>query len=276
MKVRAFGVHVGDRQVLVRRQAEIAAVHLGDLAQARQPRSLGRIGDATGFDAQRQVPATVVPFGPAEAVAGRLELERPRRLEREALPARDLGDEPLEAAVLDRVLEAGALAHGAVAEVALRGEHGLGHREQLLGLEEADDVREARVRLGVAVRGAHAAADGEVEALQLAVLDDGDEAEVVREHVHVVDGRHDDRRLELARQVGRAVERLDLLFRARHLLAVEPDLVVGARLRQQVLRELLRPFVHDRVRARLDRVRARHHVAVDVAAGGDACRSARR
>ena len=69
---------------------------------------------------------------------------------------------------------------------------------------------DARVRFGIIVRGAHAATDSEVEAQQLAVLDDGNEAEIVREDIDVVDGRHGDRRFELARQIGLAVERLDL------------------------------------------------------------------
>ena len=92
-------------------------------------RSVSR--DATGLDAQRQVPAAVETLDPAEAVALLRELERPRRFEREALAARDLGDEPGEPAILDRVLEPRALAHGTVAEVALRREHGLGDRQQL-------------------------------------------------------------------------------------------------------------------------------------------------
>ncbi len=138
----------------------------------------------------------------------------------------------------------------AVAEIALRRDDGFGDREQLLGHEETDHVREPRV--GVAAspwRRAEAAADGQVEALEHAVLDDRDEAEIVREDVDVVERRHGDRGLELARQVGGAVDRLGL-GRARDLLAVEPDLVIGARPRQQVLRELRGPVVNLGVSAR--------------------------
>ena len=64
---------------------------------------------------------------------------------------------------------------------------------------------------------------------------DRDEAQVLREHVDVVVGRDGDHRLELPRQVGLAVDRLVLGLTARDLLALEPDLAVGAGLRQQVL-----------------------------------------
>ena len=79
------------------------------------------------------MPAAIVPAQPAEAVALRGELEGARRLEREAEPLEQLGLEPVDAAIGDGVLEARVLAIGAVAEVALDHDHGLGHLEHLLG-----------------------------------------------------------------------------------------------------------------------------------------------
>ena len=72
------------------------------------------------------------------------------------------------------------------------------------GRQEADDVGEARIGLRLAVRGAEAAAHREVEAEQRAfleafVVEDGDEAQILREHVDVVVRRHHDAGLELAR-----------------------------------------------------------------------------
>ena len=130
--------------------------------------------------------------------------ERARRLERVAQALEQLGLEPVDAAIGDGVLEARVFAVGAIAEVALDHHHGLGHLEHLVGREEADDVREARKGLRLAVRGAEAAAHGEVEAEQLAFLEaflveDGDEAQVLREDVDVVVRRHHDGGLELAR-----------------------------------------------------------------------------
>ena len=253
-----------DHQVLIRGQAEVARVRARDGVEAIQRAA----GDAAGGNAQGEVPAAVVGLDPAEAVALRLEAERARRRDGEAGAALHLGHEPGQAVALDRVLELGVLAVAAVAMVALGGDHGLGQRQQLFRPHEADHVGEAREGAGFAVRGAESAADADVEAGQLAVLDDRDEAEVVRQHVDVVDRRHHQRGLELARQVGRAVDRLGL-GRAGQAFAVEEDLVVRARRRQQVLRQPHRPGLRLRVGARLGRIRRAQHVAVDVAAGGD-------
>ena len=90
-----------------------------------------------------------------------------------------------------------------------------------------------------------------------APLDDGDEAEVVGEHVHVVVRRHRDDDLELARQIVLAVDRLLLgatVSAIDDLLAVEPDLVIGAGPRQQVIADRARQLVGVRVRLRLVRV----------------------
>jgi len=72
--------------------------------------------------------------------------------------------------------------------------HGLG------GGAEAEDIAKARVGGLVAVGLAHAAADGDVEAGEFFVFDDGDVGEVLRVDVHVVargDGHAD---LEFARR----------------------------------------------------------------------------
>ena len=169
--------------------------------------------------------------------------------------------------VVDGVLEARALALFAVAEVALGDDDGRGDIDQLARGDEADHVADARVGLGVAVGRAHAAADHQVEAGQHAVFENGDEAQVVGEHVHVVDRRHREADLELARQVGGAVDGLLLLATAGHALLVQPDLVVGAGVGQQVFGQLRRPGLHLGVRARLQRIGRDQHVAVDVAAG---------
>ncbi len=47
------------------------------------------------------------------------------------------------------------------------------------------------------------------------MLDDGDEAEILREHVHVIGRRYRKSDLELARQIGRSVERLNFVAARR-------------------------------------------------------------
>ena len=85
MNARSDGSTLAIDQVLVRREAEIAAMHARDLAQAREPRRPARVGDAARLDAQRQVPAAVVPSVQPKRSPFVVEFERPRRLEREAL-----------------------------------------------------------------------------------------------------------------------------------------------------------------------------------------------
>ena len=153
---------------------------------AVRKRPAGHILDAAVLDEERQVPLLVGALLPADDVAGRRELERARLAELVAEAPLDLGAEGVEPAVLDRVLEARALAVLAVAPVALHGDDLLGDIDRLLGRAEAEDVGRAREGVVLAVRHAHAAADGDVVADELALLDDGDVAEVVREDVDVV------------------------------------------------------------------------------------------
>ncbi len=119
------------------------------------------------------------------------------------------------------------------------------------------------------MRHAHAAADHHVVADDAAGLLDRDEAQVVREHVDVVVRRQCDGDLELPRHIGAAVDRFVFLLAARELFAVDPDLVPGAALRQQMRPDRLRQPRHLGMRAALPRIDARDHVAVHVAAGGD-------
>ena len=114
-------------------EAEIALVNGGDLLETREDASRpARPTTRPGLDAQREVPAAIVAAQPAEAVALRGELVRARRFEREAQPLEQLGLEPVDAAIGDGVLEARVFAIGAIAEVALDHDHGLGHLEHLV------------------------------------------------------------------------------------------------------------------------------------------------
>ena len=118
--------------------------------------------------------------------------------------------ELLDAPVVDHVLDAGPLAVGAVAVVAEQLDDRLGRRARTcVGRDVADRLGQVRERVGVAVRHAHAAADQHVVADDLAVLDDGEEAEVLGVDVDAVVFGQGEAGLELARQVDLAVDRLD-------------------------------------------------------------------
>ena len=119
----------------------------------------------------------------------------------------------------------------------------------------------------------HAAAHGEIVAGQRVVFHDGDQPDVVREDVEVVDGRNDEGDLEFAGQISFAVERIDeILIRGVleiELFAVDPDRVIGPGLRFEgvghadTIRE--NPFTG----AGVGGSGGREHVAVDVAARGE-------
>ena len=204
-----------------------------------------------------------------------VERKRPRLAKRVAEPVFDFAAKPVQAAILDRVLESRVSAVNAVAEVALRGDDFLGDIGHLPRRAKAEHIRQAREGCLLAVAHPHAAAGGDCVADDLVVLDDGDEAEVVREHIDVVARRHGDDCLEFPRQVGLAVDRLGFrLGTWRHifLLAVfvgQPNLVVRSRRRREVGADRPGHLECLGVHLRLVRVRVTHHVAVHVAARRD-------
>ena len=109
------------------------------------------------------------------------------------------------------------LSAGTISEVTGDGEDALADVLRIPRLAEADNVRKARMSLLVVMRESKATTNCHVEAEQLAVLNDGDEACAVGEEVHVVAGRDGHRNLELSRQVGESIQRL-LLHRQGTLL----------------------------------------------------------
>ena len=165
------------------------------------------------------------------------------------------------------------LAALAIAPISLHGQYLLGDVDGLLWPAEPEDIGGAWKGIRLAVRHAHAAADGHVVAGDFTALDDRDEPEVLSEYVDVIVRRHGDYGLELARQVVTPVERLLVLYRGttgvRHLRTVEPDLMISAGPRQQMRAQRARQVQRLAMRLRYMRVRRRQHVAIDVAAGGD-------
>ncbi len=258
-----------DDEVLVGREAEVAAVSAGDFAERGLERVIGRIFDAAAWDEEREVARAVLAFDPAVAVARVRELERPGRLELVIEPLLDLGAEPVHSPVRNRVFEARVLAVGAVAVVALHEHYFFGDLHHLIRAAEAERIGEARIGLLLVVRHALAAADGDVEAGELAGrVRNGDETEVVRVNVHIVARRNSDDGFEFPRQVSGAVERLVVRLAAGDEVVVDPDLVVGASARREVVTDGLREAERLGVQRRELWIRVAHHVAVDVAARG--------
>ena len=115
----------------------------------------------------------------------------------------------------------------------------------------------------------HATAHRDIESKQLALLDNRDEGQAVGINVDIVRWRHRDGDLELPRQVSLAIDRLDLFLARFDFLTIEPDLVIRARLRGEMVRNPLRDLEHLGVNLGKVRVRVAHDVAVHITAGGD-------
>ena len=124
-------------------------------------------------------------------------------------------------------------------------------------------------RMLIAVCHAHAAADQHVVADDLLVFDDRQQAKILGVYVNRIIKGKPEARLELARQVDFAIDRLGL--RRRFLRvdggAVKPNLMVGAGPRRQVAGDVRGQFLQSGVHRCRKRCRRRHHVALDIAAG---------
>ncbi|OQB87268.1 MAG: hypothetical protein BWX86_02765 [Verrucomicrobia bacterium ADurb.Bin122] len=188
----------------------------------------------------------------------------------------DFGAEPVHAALGDHVFQPGVFAVGAVAGVPVRLQDRAGDVEDALGRHEAERVGHARVGFGVAMAHAEPATDEDVvaqEPRRVGGIGHGHEAEAVRVDVGVVERRDRKGDLELARQILASVERiLKRLLLARGELerrAIDPDLVVRRRARDQQGVDLERIGLH-LIDERTGRGRGRRHdVAPDVAARRD-------
>ena len=212
----------------------------------------------------------VVAGDPAVAIARGGEVKRVRRSELITEPPLDLVAEPRQPAVCNRVLEARVFAVGAVAEVALHRDDLFGDLDGLWHGAEAQQVGEAREGLDLIVRHAHPAANGEVEANELARgADNGDVSQILGEKVDVVARGHGDGDLEFSRQVGFPVNGLVLGFAAADELIADPEFVVGMGAGEEVLADGASDLVDLAVQRRLLGVGVAHDISIHVTAGGD-------
>ena len=141
----------------------------------------------------------------------RLPAQRLGRLQLEVQSRLDLGAEPLEAAVGERVLQARVLAVGPVAVVALHRDDLARQVDDLIRIDKRERQRGRRECFRLVVSAAEAAADQGVEAAQEAVVaSHRHQREVVCVHVDAVVAFERDRGLELAREVLLAVQRFVL------------------------------------------------------------------
>ncbi len=133
-------------------------------------------------------------------------------------------------------------AAASIAEVTLQSNHMLGHFDSLFDAAKTYYVRYPWIGFGLAMRHAHAAADCDIKAAELAVFLYRNKAQVLRKDVHVIGGRNRYRYLEFAWQICRPVNGLDIR-RTLDFFSVKPDFVIGARLRRQKLADCDRSVV---------------------------------
>src|SRR5690606_37555807 len=157
------------------------------------------IDDAAVLDEQGVVPACIRALLPAVTVAVRRELHGSRRLQREAEPSLDFRAYEIDALVVHGVLEARARAVGAIPVIALYGHDRLRRMQQLLFGDIADDVGQARIGFGRAIGAPHSAADRDIEAEQLLVVGNRDEAQILAVNVDIVQRWNGEADLEFAR-----------------------------------------------------------------------------
>ena len=269
---------IGEEQALVGRDPH-ARPDLGeDLPQGRLQLEAVAVDDAAVFYVEPIEKFSVALLKPADVVIEAMHVGRMAGGQRLAEVFLHLRPKVFQAHRVDRVLEPGHLAIGAVAEVALHLHDRLGNREHVFRRHEAEPLGQRRKCLRGARRHTHAAAGKHVVAENFSIFVDDDEAEVVGVDVGAVVFREGEGGLELPWEIGRAVNRLHLgclgsaggkrLF--ARLRVGQPDFVVGSRPRGEVLRKLVELGLHlvaDAVA--VDRRRAAHDVAFHVAAGGE-------
>ncbi|RUP45739.1 hypothetical protein BC936DRAFT_147803 [Jimgerdemannia flammicorona] len=262
--------YVSNDEMLVRGEAEVAPMPSSELAQTSLDGEIWPVLDLSVLDEHAKVPAVVNALGPSVTVRIISEVERAGLLEFVSQMRLNLGLEPFDTAVVDSVLKACMLAVGAVSEIALDEHDLLGDIDGLVRCAEPDDVCCARVGFGVVVGHTHATTDSDVISDELVAFGNGDVTEIVGVHIHVVVGWDGDDDLELARQVGEAVQGFKVLHGVtRHLLIVQPDLVVGGGARGEVVHKADAEVVDDLVDLGKVRVGIQHDVAglVDPADG---------
>ena len=240
-----------------------------DLTEACAHRIAGGIEHAAALDEQGEVPLAVHALNPAVAVAIVVEFELADRLQIVAEVFVELRQNPVRAVVIDCIFHPRVLALRAAAEIALHQHYFLCHIGDLIDRAETDHIREPRIGILRAVGHAHPAADRDIEADQLSALDDGDERQAVRVDIDIVRWRHRDGDLEFPRQVGLAVDRLEILLARFHFFTIQPNLVVGAGGGCEVVGNLLGNFQNLRVHPGEIGVGVAHHVAVHVSASRD-------
>ena len=242
---------------------------LGDLSQGCLHRPTWGVLDAATQDVETVEPCAVGALVPAKGILDRGEVEWAGRLKLETNALLDLPAEPLDTAILNRVLEARVLAVGTVAEITLGGENSRADLVHLVCRNKTEEVSKAREGLRIAVTHAEAASDGHIVSDEFSILDDRDIAEILREDIDVI-GRGDcEAGLEFAWEIGVTIHRLNLGFATSNEFLVKVDLMIGTGFGEGIVAPVCRVLIDLLEDLRTLGIRWGHDITVHVAACSD-------
>ena len=191
------------------------------------------------------------------------------RFEHDTRKPFDLGLEPGHSAILNRVFKARVPPIRAIAVITLCDNNGLSNGIDLVGCDKAKDICKPGKCFDVAMVHAKSTTRGDVVSHQLIVLNDGNEAKILREDIHIVGWRYRKARLEFARQIGRPVDWFGFRLASCDEFLVEPNFMISVSLREREFTPRPGVVVNPPKDGVTLRIRRSHHIAVHVAAGRD-------
>ena len=177
---------IGQQQVLLGGEADAAADGLDHAPQRAPEPAVRAVPDAAVLDEHAQEGAPVALLVPPEMVLDIRNLDRCGRREGAAELPLHLIAEPVQALLVDEILEPRVAPVAAVAVIALNLNDRLPNLHNLPRPDESQRVREPRVGVRLAVRTPHAAAHQHVEPCESVSSCNDQEAQVVRVHIAAV------------------------------------------------------------------------------------------
>ena len=282
------GTDVAEQQVLIGGKTNLQLIGLHQLPQTR----LQLPGETTAEEGKAHEPFACLLAMPAEVVLQLCLRLQPQPLDRMGEVLRlELLPEPADALVVDQIFHPRMAACLAVAVVALERDDRLNQIEHMLRCHVAERIGGAGEGLLLVVGAAHTSAYVDIAAFEgSAGIGEGHQADVLGQQVHGIVTGNGDSAFELARHVCGAVkgflavaaEQAAFALAFAHLLhrrarfdavgqiSIDPEIEIRAlgSLGGEQIGDVVGQLTSSRVGPFLERSRRCHHVAVDIAAGG--------
>ena len=150
-RVFQFGRYIGNHQILVGRQTEVAGMDFGNFADACFQRPVGIIEQAAVFNKQSQMPVAFMPLYPADMVAAMGKLVRANGLKLNAHAPFDFFFEHIHADALQRIACTRCFAVATVTPVALGADDGFCGVEGVFKRNETEFIGNIGISFGITV-----------------------------------------------------------------------------------------------------------------------------